>query len=402
MPSPLSVEDAVKIGLARNPQALAAKKGAESALATYQSLSVPPPLTLGATQVQGTSSAPTLTGQTSDTFLDLSETIDTSGQRRYQAAAANAQFRAADFTYRETLLSLEQQIRDGYWSLVAARAQEEIAGAGLKDAQTVYDLTVKQNEAGTSPRGDVVRSSIDVANAKQSLLTAQSATHTALVTFNTLLARGPEQDLNLASSMSEESEAPPPVQVPTIDALNAEAKANRPLLKSQFEQTRAANYAVRQAEAARFPDLSVQYQRSLHEPIETWLFGLSFPLFDFGSVSGTVRSARKSREQAEATSDQTIRQVEQQVSQAHTDLETALKAAQSYKKEILDPSVTLLGMAQLGYKQGATGILPVIDAESTLRNARVGYVNSLLAIHKAQDEVLAAVGVLPKVGGHSA
>ena len=53
-------------------------------------------------------------------------------------------------------------------------------------------------------------------------------------------------------------------------------------------------------------------------------------------------------------------------------------------------------MAQLGYQQGATGILPVIDAESTIRNARVGYINSLLAVYKAQDEILAATGVLPK------
>ena len=61
--------------------------------------------------------------------------------------------------------------------------------------------------------------------------------------------------------------------------------------------------------------------------------------------------------------------------------------------DILAPSATLLNMAQIGYKQGATGILPVIDAETTLRNARIGYINSLLAVYKARAEIQAATGL---------
>jgi outer membrane protein TolC len=108
-----------------------------------------------------------------------------------------------------------------------------------------------------------------------------------------------------------------------------------------------------------------------------------------------VKAAKQSRRQIEAQQEQTRLQIAQQVAQARADLDVAMQAAASYKKEILDPSVTLLSMAKLGYEQGATGILPVIDAESTIRNARVGYINALLALYKAQDEVLAATGTRP-------
>ena len=80
------------------------------------------------------------------------------------------------------------------------------------------------------------------------------------------------------------------------------------------------------------------------------------------------------------------------MSQAHSDLKIAIESAASYRTEILEPSIKLLEIAKLGYQQGATGILPVIDAESTIRNARVGYIASLLAIYKAQDELQAAIG----------
>ncbi len=393
--APLSADQAVQIGLSRNPQAIAAQAGADSALASYRSLAALPPVTFSATHIQGTSSAPTLNGQTNDTFLDFGETMDTSGQRRYGAAAAQGQFVAARYQFLETRLSLEQQIRDAYWTLAAAQAQTKMAVESLADSQKVYDITATQQQAGASPRGDVVRSSIDLANAKQALLTAQSAERTALFAFNTLLARPPSEPTALASGPGEGSESVPTVQVPELKKLTDQALANRPSLLAAAAQTKAARFAVRQAQAARFPDVSVNYQKSVQNNFNSLLFGASFPLLDFGSVKQSIRAAEKTQTQAAAQEQQTRQQVEQEVAQAHSDLASAVDAASSYKKEILDPSTQLLSMAQLGYQQGATGILPVIDAETTLRTARVGFINAVLAIYKAQDEMLAATGTLP-------
>jgi outer membrane protein TolC len=388
----LSVDDAVREGLRKNPQAIGGRAGVLSALANYRSTATFPPITLSATHVQGTSTAPTINGTNNDTFFDLGDTIDLSGQRRFQAAGLDATYRSTLYQFQETLLTLEQQIRDAYWSLAAAQAQSEIADVSLKEAQRVYDLTVKQEAAGSAPKGDVIRSSIDVANAKQTLITAQNAERTALFAFNTLLARPPSTPEVLADNLSSESALPPSAPQTELPELDKQALANRPLLKSAQAQSVAAKYGVRQAEASRWPDLTVDYSRSLKQPIDSVLFGLSFPMLDFGSISQSVKAAKESRKQVEAQQEQTRQQVRQQVAQGHADLEAALQSAASYKREILDPSVTLLGMARLGYEQGATGILPVIDAESTIRNARVGYINALLAVYKAQDEVLAATG----------
>lgn len=393
--APLTVEEAVTIGLKKNPQVAVAKAGMESAYSNYRSLATLNPITLGATHIQGTSTAPSLTGDNQDTDLDFGEVIDLSCQRRYQAASANAQFKSARYQYQETLLTTEQQIRDAYWSLAAARAQTQIADETLKDAERVYDLTVLQEKAGASPHGDVVRSSIDVANSKQDFLAAKSAEKSALIAFNAAVARPPTTEAELASSFNGEGVAPPDVKLGNLQDLDKQAIANRPLLKSADEQVHSADYAVRQADAYRFPDVSVDYQKSIRQPVDTLMFGVNFPLVDFGSVSQSVRAAKQTRKQAEAQRTQTLQQIQQQVAQAYTDMDTALKAAASYKSEILDPSVTLLEMARLGYKQGATGILPVLDAESTIRAARVGYINSVLAVYKAQDEILAAVGQAP-------
>lgn len=390
--SPLTVEEAVRIGLQRNPQVAAGRAGVDAALAGYHSISILPPVMLGATHVQGTSTAPTLNGTNNDTFIDLSETLDMSGQRRYQAAGAHATYEATRLQLDETLLSLEQQIRDAYWSLAAAQAQTRIADVSLQEAKRIYELTAKQELAGSAPRGDVIRSSIDVANSKQTFIAAKGTEKSALVAFNTLLDRNPIEPAALAVDLAANDAAPPLIQVPNREELARNALRDRPSLQAATQQSRAANFGVRQAESARLPDLSIDYQRSTTQRIDTLLVAVSLPLLDFGTLNASIRAAKATRKQAEAQELLTERQVLQQVAQAVSDLENAIEAAASYKREILDPSVTLLAMAQLGYQQGATGILPVIDAESTIRNARVGYINALLAVYKAQDELLAATG----------
>ncbi len=392
VPGTLTVEQALALGLRHNPQVSAGVAGVSSLLATYRSLIVPSPITLGASQVQGTSTAPTLSGDAQDTIIDVSGTLDTSGQRRYQAAGANAAFKVSRYQFYETVLSLEQQIRDAYWSLSAAQAQTQIAKQSLDQATYVFGLTETQEKAGASPHGDVIRSSIDVANSRQALLAVQSGERTALIALNTLLGEPPLKVINLASDLADPSFADREVNIGGLDRLQSEAISNRPLIKASSEQIHSADYSVRQTEASRIPDLNLTYQRSLQQQVDSLTFSISFPLLDFGGISQAVKAARELRKQAEAQKVQAEQQVMQQVTQAQSDLETATQAAVHYKTEILDPSTKLLEIAQLGYKQGATGILPVIDAESTIRNARTGYINSILAIMKAKDEVIAAVG----------
>ncbi|HLK59549.1 MAG TPA: TolC family protein [Chthonomonadaceae bacterium] len=394
IPEPLAVEEAVRIGVARNPQTAAGVAGVASAAANYKSLTAFPSLQLGVTRAQGTSTAPTLNGNESDTFIDLGEVLDTSGQRRYQAAGARAQLGATRYQLDETKLSLEQQIRDAYWSLAAAQALTQYNLESLQEAQRVNKLVHTQQEAGAAPQVDVIRSSIDVANAQQAYITAQGAERSALAAFNLLLVRPPTAPIKLADNIEAgvDSKAATP-SIPDLAALTRSALANRALVKSAIEQVHVADYAVKQTRASRFPDLSVDYERSLQQTTDTVLLNVRFPLLDFGSTSYSVKAAEETRKQATAQKEQAEQQVIQQVAQAYQDITQAQALLVSYLTDILNPSTTLRDMAQLGYKQGATGILPVIDAETTLRNARTGYVNSLLAVHKALDELNAALGV---------
>src|SRR5262249_54767376 len=154
------------------------------------------------------------------------------------------------------------------WSLAAARAQRQIAQQGLQEAQRVYQLTNTQFGAGSAPRVDVIRSSIDLANVQQNAVTAQGVERTALTAFNVLLVRPASPPVELAAQLSETTLIPAAIPgLPDLTELTRKAITSRPLVRSATEQVRAAEYALRQAKAARLPDVSVDYERSVQRPI---------------------------------------------------------------------------------------------------------------------------------------
>ncbi len=392
LPDTLTVDDAVRIGIARNPQTTAGIAGAAAAAATYRSLAVLPSPQLAITHAQGTSTAPTLNGAGADTFFDLGEVFDTSGQRHFQAAGARAQWGVTRYLLDETKLTLGQQIRDAYWSLAAARAITRFNLESLQESQRVNQLIRTQQAAGAAPEVDVIRSSIDVANGQQAYISSQGAERTAAAALNMLLVRPPNASIGLAEEITSGVDPQlPALALPGLASLTRVALANRPLVKSAIEQVHVAEYATKQTRAGQYPDLSVDYERSLQQSSDTVLLSVRFPVLDFGSTRYSIKAAQETRKQAVALKEQVEQQVVQQVAQALLDVTQGQTLLASYLTDILDPSIKLRDMAQLGYKQGATGILPVIDAETTLRSARTGYINSLLAEHKALDELVSAI-----------
>ncbi len=386
----LSIEGAIRLSLQNNLLIQSDSLGVNASYNTYRSIAAFPNFIFGFSQVQGSSSAPSLTGDNRDTILEVSGSFDISGQKRYQAAAAHETFTGVQAQHLESLLKLEKQVRDAYWSLSAAQSQVRIADESVSEANRIYELTIQQERAGTAPKADVLRASIDLANAKQAQMVAKGSQLSAQLELTGLLALSTDADVFTVTDMEGDSGYLARLKVPAVEEALANALKTRPTLTAARSQLSSSGYSLRQVEASRIPDLNVQYQRSAQQQVDALSLTLSFPLFDFGGISHAIRSARDSRRQAELQIRQTELQVKREVKQAIVDLDSAIHAASSYEKEILGPSRQLLEMAKVGYQQGATGILPVLDAESTLRNARVGFTASLLAVHKAENELLAA------------
>ena len=396
---PISVEQAVMLGLRRSPATAAAAAGVASSEASYKALSSFSGVNLGATTVTGNSDNYSVTGLSHDTFADVGVVIDTSRQRHDQASSAKFTYLSQKSQLNETVLALEQQIRDAYWTLAAARAQTAFANENYQDAEKTEALTQRQYEVGAAPRADIIRAQISAENNSQSLIAAQASETAAVVALNTLLNRPASAPIQLVDNLQGVANAPDsapksafPEVLPDLTQTTQMAIANRPLVTSADQAISAARFTVAQQRAARRPDVSADFDQSVEQNVSELVLGIHMPLGDFGGIRNTILSAQKATDQAQDLAAQARQQVTQQVAQGYSDYLQGQMLASSYKTRILAPSETLLGMTQEGYQRGKMTILDVLDAENDVRTARTGFVSSLLSLYKASDELRAAEG----------
>jgi outer membrane protein TolC len=348
--------------------------------------------------LRGTSRLRSITGNSLDNFLDFSQTLDTSGQRKFAAAELASEYESSKFQAAESYLNLERQARDAYWNLALTQAQTRIAIVGYQDSQLAVDQTISQDSLGGGDKVDTLWSTIDSANARRTLMEARAAEREALADLNSLLGRDTGAPIRLAADllapeMTAGNVDPSGVELPDLNVVGDLALKNRPIVKFADEQVRKAGYGINVAKAEAYPNLNVDYLKSLQRgSTDAYVLTLNMPLIDWGSVRQSVRSAGDRRTVAEATRLLTQQKTVLQAVKAHAELKAALQEVKVYANEIVAPATSLLEIARNNYKPGSSSLLPLIDAIATMRNAHLGYVNTIVKVYRAQSALWTATG----------
>ena len=260
----------------------------------------------------------------------------------------------------------------------------------------LLELTRSRQGSGMASELDVERAQaqFDTSSAQLPLLDAQrlQAIHAIAV----LTARLPEEmEAELAADAPQ---LPTPPQVP-VD-LPSDVLRKRPDVQQAERQLAAATAQVGQAEAARFPTLSLtgstglasdQLDQLLRHSNWTWNAGvaLTAPVFQGGELEANQRSAEAAARQSEL-------QYRKTVLQAFSDTEDALQgyAAQSQSLQSVDAAARAnqlsLQRATDLYKAGLASYLDVLDADRSYAQsqdqqaqAQVSRIQELVALYKA-------------------
>lgn len=277
-----------------------------------------------------------------------------------------------------TLKVLEETVRRSSQQLENARSLYE-AGRGQRSA--VYD-------AATNLGND----EISVVRQKQSILIARLA----LLQW---LGR-PDADVEAV---------PPPELEQALQPVDAEgslawARDHRPLLKSLDAQVRAAEFAITNARADYFPQLSVSagYSRNANLPLDfvdlRVQHGLSASLnLQWNIFNGLSTQA------AEEKSKQALKQTQLQQKQSIVDLEVEIRqgaASLATEQEVLAIAQRNLTQAEqqvlLETERFAAGAGSSLEA----RNAQIKYTQAQLAVLQGRADVATARAALNRsIGG---
>jgi outer membrane protein TolC len=176
------------------------------------------------------------------------------------------------------------------------------------------------------------------------------------------------------------------------------ALSNRPDIVGALATLEARRAQVEVIRRERLPNFELQGRRSsfFGQPGSYALRAVvTLPIFDFGSIK-RERAAAEAEARAQEGQITLLRsQAAVQVEQALLGLQQRRATVERYRTGILPLTVDLLRKTEIGYAQGASTYLEVLEAQRTLRQVQTEYLQALVGARAQETALESAYGATP-------
>ena len=323
-----------------------------------------------------------------------------SPQRRAEyrvAAAAEAVARAkADVAARGLVATIVQN----YYALVAAVRKAASAQQSLMEAQQFLDITQRQERGGEVARADVVKAQIQV---EQRLREAQEAELNVLKSrlgLSVLVFPDFRENFTVVDDLQEVAPLVP------LDTFKSLATESNPDIKAAEASVQQESSGVSAARSGLLPTVSFDYwyginanQFAIYNPDGERLLGsaaqvqMTIPVWNWGATQSKLRQAQLRVQQARAELTFTQRQLQANVIAFYREAEIARQQVDSLRTS-LDLATESLRLTLLRYQAGDATVLEVVDAQTTLTQARNAYDDGLVRYRVALASLQTLTGTM--------
>lgn len=340
--------------------------------------------------------APASESRSASLSLGANYEVDLWGRISSGVRGAEAQLEASRHDRDAVALSLAAGVASGWFRVLALEARLSLAHENLAVAERVYDLVEARYRHGAASALDVSRQQATVLSQRGALPPLEAQLRQTRAALAVLIGRTP-QALAAGDERLVQMIVPQPVP-----GLPSELLLRRPDLAAAEAQLAAAAANVDAARAALFP--SVQLTASaglasaglsslLSDPTRSLgvTAALAQTLFDGGRLRGQA-------DLAESRRIETVEQYRRNILTALREVEDALgEIDRSARQEalqaaVLEQAARSLRLAELRYREGADGLLTVLDAQRSLFSARDQLAQLRLARLAAAVDLYRALG----------
>ena len=322
--------------------------------------------------------------------------LDFWGKLRRTGEAARAQALASHYGKDTVELTLIGLVTDNYLTLRALDAQLAVSESSLTSRNE--SLTVAQNrlQAGIASQLDVQQATgaqatllAQIANLQQQRALAQHQLAFLTATPELQLPKGDIRQLPVPPV--------PPAGLPSsiLDA--------RPDVRQAEAQLIAANAKIGVVKAALFPSISLTgnlggESQELSDLFlagsRIWSAGLSLnlPIFDAGKLSARVDQASAQQKQSLASYQKAIQNAFKEVNDALVTVRQTTAGEQAYAARMQAAQKSMM-LADVRYKAGYSPYLETLDAQRTVNDATLSF------IQNRQTRLSASVQLFKALGG---
>jgi len=339
----------------------------------------------------------TIPRTTASAGLEGSWLLDFFGLYSRSKQAALAQLDAADAAVDTARLSLLSQVAAAYIDVRYYQESIALARSNLKSRNETLDLTKLQLDAGAASRLDVVQSESQVNLTLATIPALETQYRQAAHRVATLLGMP-------ASSLLGELQKGARQPVARFNAkagVPADLIRNRPDIRAAERQLAAAVANIGVAEAQLYPSISLggsitpSYTRLNGGPeskLLSWSFGptLNLPIFDGGQLRANLSARESLAREAYLAWKKTVLTAVEEVENALAAV-TRDSRTVSANRATVASSQEALTLATASYRDGASSLLDVLDAQRNVSDAQSNLANAIRVM--AQDYVSLSVAM---------
>ena len=289
---------------------------------------------------------------------------------------------------------LRQSVRKAYLQALRTKNLVKVAEQGQVNIQTQVEVAEKKLRAGAIARIDLERLKAQKASSDSDVLNAQNNYSVAKQVLNLQLARPIETEFDVA-------EVTAPAKPTTgLEQLVNLGQQTRPETYSLSNTVKALDAAKTAAGQGLLPslNLSVQNQQAL-DPVglnpvretNTTALALSVPIYDSGIARAKKAQTQEQIFQTTTQLAQVRLGISQEVRTALTTMENA-QARRTAATEQLRLATEVARIARVRRDAGEGTVLEIIDAETTLVNARNAVINAEFDFYAAHADLQHAIG----------
>lgn len=382
VPSPLTLPEAVKEALYKNPeiQRLQHRLRAIEARAKQAPYLEDPEI---AFQLGGVPlSNPSSFNKSDTNSIGIRQKLPFFGKLGLREKIAQQEVRVTEQDLRAKERELISMVKMAYADLFMAQKAIEILHEQLEIMRTIIRATEARYQVGRVTQQDVFKALLEQSEIMNQLIVAEADGNAAEVKLNSAMYRPPRTPIQLAADLQLPSG---PVSLTGLDEL---ALASRPELRGAEEEIARSERMHELAERNRkYPDFMVgwDYMRMPTEmkkdryaamvnvtiPFSPWTAGRRDH-----EVEESLAEIRAAKANRDAMRNVTLREV----GELQAKVQAAKRSTQLYSEGLLTQAELSFRSAMAAYQTGRVEFVTLLEAQRALREARMGYYKATVGL----------------------
>ncbi len=298
-----------------------------------------------------------------------------------RALAAEAVARA---NYEIAVRGLVTVVVQNYYGMIAAQRKVTSAQQGIVEAERFLDITRKQEAGGEVAHADVVKAELQLEQQRAALANAQVDMEKARINFSVMLFPNYGQVYTLVDDLESQKTLPPYAEIRRL------ASTNNPQIAAAEAMVRQQRYELKSSRALLYPSLSFDYfyginanQYALHDEQGRNLLGsvvqaqLMVPVWMWGASRSKIRQSQIRLQQAQTDLSLAQRQLLANLDAYYAEASAARNLLASLRRTVALAEENL-HLTNLRYQAGEATALEVVDAQTSLLQARNALADGLL------------------------